>query len=60
MVHYVRSREELLARVRDLFGWVISGQLTVHISGQYPLADARSAHLELKTRRSTGKLLLIP
>jgi NADPH2:quinone reductase len=60
LVHYVRSRKELLSRVNDLFGWVISGELTVHMSGQWPLADARSAHDELESRRSTGKLLLIP
>ena len=60
LVHYVRSRQELLSRVNDLLGWVISGELTVHINGQWPLADARSAHEELESRRSTGKLLLIP
>jgi NADPH2:quinone reductase len=60
LVHYVRDRPELLARVSDLFGWIISGDLTVHIGGQYQLADARSAHQELESRRSTGKLLLIP
>ena len=60
LVHYVRNREELLARVNDLFGWLVSGQLTVHVSGEYPLADARSAHQELESRRTTGKLLLIP
>lgn len=60
LVHYVRNRDELLARVHDLFGWVVSGELTVHVSGHYPLADARSAHQELESRRTTGKLLLIP
>jgi len=60
LVQYVRSRQELLTRVNDLFGWVISGELTIHINGQWPLADARSAHHELEGRRSTGKLLLIP
>jgi NADPH:quinone reductase len=60
LVHYVGNREELLARVNDLFGWLVSGQLTVHVSGEYPLADARSAHQELESRHTTGKLLLIP
>ena len=60
LVHYVRSREELLARANDLFSWVASGELMVRIGGQYPLADARSAHRELESRRSAGKLLLIP
>ncbi len=54
LVHYVRSRQELLSRVNDLLGWVISGELTVHINGQWPLADARSAHEELESRRSTA------
>jgi len=60
LVHYAGNREELLARANDLFGWVASGELTVHVSGQYPLADAGSAHCELENRRTTGKLLLIP
>jgi NADPH2:quinone reductase len=60
LVHYVRNREELLARADDLFRWVTAGELTVHIWGQYPLAAARSAHHELESRHSTGKLLLIP
>jgi NADPH2:quinone reductase len=60
LVHYVRNREELLARADDLFRWVTSGELTARIWGQYPLAAARSAHHELESRHSTGKLLLIP
>jgi NADPH2:quinone reductase len=41
LFHYVRSRKELLSRVNDLFGWVISGELTVHIngSGHQPTPD---------------------
>ncbi len=32
----------------------------VHIGGRYALADVRSAHQELESRRSSGKLILIP
>jgi len=60
LVQYVTNREELLARADDLFRWVISGELSVNVWGRYPLADARSAHHELESRRSAGKLLLIP
>ncbi|MCO6010306.1 quinone oxidoreductase [Actinoallomurus purpureus] len=60
LVHYVTTREELLWRAGDLFGWVASGELSVHIGGRYPLADARRAHEDLEARRTTGKLLLIP
>ena len=44
----------------DLFGWVASGQLRVHISNRYPLAEAAQAHEDLEARRTTGKVLLIP
>ncbi len=57
---YVATREELAWRASDIFGWVASGDLKVHISGRYPLAEAASAHEALEARRTTGKLLLLP
>jgi NADPH2:quinone reductase len=58
--HYVATREELLWRTGDLFGWIAAGDLSVHIGGRYPLEEARKAHEDLEARRTTGKLLLIP
>ena len=58
--HYAATREELLWRTRDLFGWIAAGDLTVHIGGRYPLEEARRAHDDLEARRTTGKLLLVP
>jgi NADPH:quinone reductase len=60
LVHYVATREELLQRADDLFGWIASGELSVHVGGRYPLEEARQAHEDLEARRTTGKLLLIP
>ncbi|HEV3085863.1 MAG TPA: quinone oxidoreductase [Candidatus Elarobacter sp.] len=60
LVDYVRSREELLGRARDLFAAIEDGKLHVRISKTYPLADAAEAHRDLEARRTTGKLLLIP
>jgi NADPH2:quinone reductase len=60
LVHYTATREELLARARDLFAWIAAGRLDVRIGGRYPLEDARRAHEDLEARRTTGKLLLIP
>ncbi len=60
LVHYIASRDELLQRAADLFSWVSDGQLTVHVGGRYPLADAARAHGDLAARRTTGKLLLLP
>jgi NADPH2:quinone reductase len=58
--HYIRTREELLDRAADLLNWVADGSLTVRIGGRYPLDDARRAHEDLESRRTTGKLLLLP
>ncbi|MER5320048.1 quinone oxidoreductase family protein [Streptosporangium roseum] len=60
LVHYVATRDELAWRASDLFNWIASGQLKVHISHRYPLAEAARAHEDLEARRTTGKLLLIP
>jgi len=60
MGHYIASREELLGRTSELFEWIASGELSVRIGGRYPLADAARAHEDLASRKTTGKLLLIP
>jgi NADPH2:quinone reductase len=60
LVHYVATREELLGRAGDLFGWITAGKLDVRIGGTYPLEAAARAHEDLQARRTTGKLLLLP
>ena len=58
--NYTATRGELLARARDVFGWVAAGRLNVRIGGHYRLDDASRAHEDLQGRRTTGKLLLVP
>jgi NADPH2:quinone reductase len=58
--HYVATREELLARAGDLFGWMLDGKLRVRIDREIPLAQAADAHRALESRATTGKVLLIP
>lgn len=60
LVHYTRTREELLRRSGDLFDWIARGELEVNVGATYPLADAGRAHDDLAGRRTTGKLLLTP
>jgi NADPH:quinone reductase len=60
LVSYILTREELLRRAGDLFSWIADGTLTVHIGGRYPLGDAAQAHEDLASRRTSGKLLLLP
>lgn len=58
--HYMRTREELTARSRDLFAWVTDQQLAVRIDSTFPLAEAAAAHRRLEARESAGKILLKP
>jgi NADPH:quinone reductase len=60
LAHYLLTREELLWRAGDVLTAVERGTLNLRVDRTYPLADAESAHRDLESRRSTGKLLLIP
>lgn len=60
LAHYVRSREELLARSDDLFRWAEQGTLDVRIDRTFPLGNAADAHRALEGRQTTGKILLKP
>ena len=60
LFHYVASREELLARARDVLGWVKDGSLPLRIDRALPLAEAAAAHRALEARETAGKILLIP
>jgi len=60
LAHYVASRAELERRSGDVFRWVQDGTLSVRIDTEYPLARAAEAHIALASRRTTGKVLLIP
>ena len=60
LAHYVADAAELRWRAREVFDWIVSGELDVRIGGRYPLADAAQAQQDLAAWRTTGKLLLIP
>jgi NADPH2:quinone reductase len=57
LVHHVADRTELLARARDLFGWIRKG-LSVRIDRMLPLERAAEAHRLLESRATSGKVLL--
>jgi NADPH2:quinone reductase len=58
--HYTRTREELLSRAGDVLGWIAAGKLKVRVFREFPLSEAAEAHRLLESRRTIGKLLLIP
>ena len=57
---HVRTPEALAARAADVFSAVAAGELDVRVGGRYPLDAAADAHRDLESRRTTGKLLLLP
>jgi len=58
LAHHVATREELLWRASDVLQWLDSGKLKLRIDRTYPLADAASAHRDLESRKTAGKLIL--
>ena len=57
---YVATRDELLSRANDLFGWMAKGELDVRVGTEFPLSQAGAAQTALAGRETTGKVLLIP
>jgi NADPH:quinone reductase len=60
LAHYIASRQDLERRTHDLFAMILSGKLKLRIEHTYPLKDAAQAHRDLESRKTTGKLLLLP
>ena len=57
---YVITPEELQNRAAAVFGMIRDGKLKLRIEHVYPLAQAQQAHRDLESRKTTGKLLLMP
>lgn len=57
---YIASREELEVRAADIFGWLADGRLKLRAEHTWPLAEAAEAHRALESRKTTGKVLLLP
>jgi NADPH:quinone reductase len=50
----------LRAHTERLFDWIIEGKLEVRSISDYRLADASNAHADMESRKTVGKLLLVP
>ena len=57
---YVATRADLEARATEVFNRVAQGTLKLRVEHTYPLRDAMEAHRDLESRKTTGKLLLLP
>lgn len=60
LAHYTASRAELLERGEAVLDAVAAGRLRVKMHRTYALGDAAAAHRELESRRTVGKIVLVP
>ncbi len=60
LASYVLTRDELLNRAGAVLGAVERGDLKLSIAETLPLANAAKAHELLASRKTSGKLLLLP
>ncbi len=57
---YTLTRGELTWRAGEVLGQVASGELSLLVDREVPLAQAAEAHRALQGRQTSGKVLLIP
>lgn len=60
LMHYCATRDELLWRASDVFRWLIDGKFRLLVDKVYRLSEAAQAHTDLESRKTAGKLLLVP
>ncbi len=57
---FIATRAELLRRADAILSLLADGKLTLKIDRTFPLGEAREAHELLESRKTSGKLLLLP
>ena len=51
---------ERIKRAEQVFAWIVAGKINVPLPTVFPLAEGKMAHDFMETRKSTGKVLLVP
>lgn len=57
LLDYTVTREELVSRADDIFGWLKDGKLKVAVDTAFPLEQASEGHMYLEAGKSKGKVL---
>lgn len=60
LAHCIQRPGMVGEAVEGLLAMIASGEIRAIVGGSYPLGDARRAHEDIRSRRTTGKLVLIP
>lgn len=57
LLDYITTREELVWRANEIFGWLDDGRLNVSVDTTFPLDQAPEGHKYLEAGKSKGKVL---
>jgi NADPH:quinone reductase len=57
---YLINKDERIQRSNELFNWIASGKIQIPSPTVFALKEGRAAHELLESRKSTGKIILIP
>jgi NADPH2:quinone reductase len=57
---YLTSKEERIKRAHQLFEWISNKDITIAPPTIFKLSEGKIAHDFLESRKSTGKIILIP
>lgn len=57
---YLTLRQERMKRADQLFKWIINKDIQISEPSKFRLSEGKSAHEQMESRKSTGKILLIP
>jgi NADPH:quinone reductase len=57
---YLNSKDERIKRSKELFSWIASGKIKIPAPIIFALKDGKAAHELIESRKSTGKIVLIP
>ena len=58
--NYTATRADLVATANDLFDVVSKGVVKIAVNQAYPLREAKQAHIDLESRKTTGSTVLLP
>lgn len=57
LLDYTTTRDELVWRADEIFGWLEKGELNVSVDTSFPLSEAAEGHKYLEAGKSKGKVL---
>ena len=60
LAHHVADTAEFNSRSQAIFDLLLSGKLSIRIDQRYQLSEAKTAHDDLASGQTSGKLILIP